>query len=95
MATGTLDANGETFEVSLAPGQKATVTLDITATITVTATASVNGGSAVAFTKPNGDAASWTADDMIVLDGPGKFTFTASSVSGGSAVLTSTTYNNA
>lgn len=79
--TGTLDANSETFVVSLFPGQQAKVRLAITGTITVTAT---DGTSA--FTLPSGDAAAWTASDSIVIDAPGRYTFTASGVSGGSCV---------
>lgn len=79
--TGTLDANSETFVVSLFPGQQAKVRLDITGTITVTAT---DSGSS--FTLPSGSAAAWTADNSFVLDAPGRYTFTASGVSGGTCV---------
>jgi hypothetical protein len=78
VATGTLDANAETFVVSLFPGQKAKIRMTIASTITVTAT---DGDSA--FTLPSGDAAAWTASDSIVIDAPGRYTFTASGTSGG------------
>lgn len=81
VATGTLDADTETFVVSLFPGQQAKVRMAITGTITVTAT---DSGSA--FNLPSGSAATWTASDSIVIDAPGRYTFTASGVSGGSCV---------
>lgn len=81
MASGTLDANSESFTVSVQPGQKARVRMDIAATITVTAD---EGG--VAFDLPDGTAAAWTADAVILIEAPGNYTFTASGVSGGSCV---------
>jgi len=80
VTSGTLDANDETFVVSVSPGQKAKVRLDISSTITVTATE--NGA---AFTKADGTtAAAWTASEVIGIQLPGIYTFTASGVSGGS-----------
>ena len=76
--TGTLDANSETFTVTVSPGQRAKVRMLISGTITVTAT---DGDSA--FTLPSGGAAAWTTSDSVMIEAPGLYTFTASGVSGG------------
>ena len=67
MATGTLDANSETFTAQLSAGEYAAVTLDISATITVTGTA--NGAT---YTKPDGSAAAWTASDHFIIQAPAR-----------------------
>ena len=87
MASGTLDANSESFTVIVKKHQHARVRLNITATITVTAD---EGG--VAFTLPNGNAAAWTSSDVIHIQTPGEYTFTASGVSGGSCVYDTLVY---
>lgn len=87
VATGTLDANDETFVVSVQINEKAKVRMNMTGTITVTAT---DGGSG--FTLPSGDAAAWTTDNSIVIDAPGTYTFTASGVSGGTCAYETTVW---
>jgi hypothetical protein len=84
MASGTLDANSETFSLEVKRGQIGTVAMGITGTITVTATFAAGAVSGVGFVKPDGNAAAWTASDVVELNAPGTYTFTATGVSGGS-----------
>ncbi len=83
--TATLDANDETFFMTVDAGQRGIATMDITGTITVTWALSVPGGSNFIALRKSDDttAAVYTADDYLQVDGPCTIRATASGVSGG------------
>lgn len=86
--TGTLDANGETFEIDLNGSSVCFATMTITGAITVTWTMRARGGSnAVSVTDSNGDAQSFTSSGYVRVLGPGTLIGTASGVSSGSCSI--------
>ena len=86
--TGTLDANGETFEIDLNGSSVCLVTMTITGTITVAWTIKARGGSnAVNVTDSGGTAQSFTASGSLRVLGPGTLVGTASGVSAGSCSI--------
>ena len=90
--TGTLDADSETFEMSVPFGAHGVCSVQISGTITVTWTMKVPGGSnAVPVYDQNGNAVAYTASDAFFAFGPGDYIATASGVSGGSASMEATT----
>lgn len=86
--TGTLDANSETFEMSVPFGAHGVCSVSITSAITVTWTMKVPGGSnAVPVYDGNGNAVEYTASNTFFAFGPGDYIATATGVSGGSASM--------
>jgi hypothetical protein len=87
--SATLDANDETFFMTVDAGQRGTATMDFTGTITVTWALSVPGGSSFIPLRKSDDstAAVYTADDYIQVQGPCTIRATASSVSGGTCLI--------
>ena len=89
---GTLDADSETFEMSVPFGANGVCSMNISSTITVTWTVKVPGGSnAVPVYKSDGNAAAYTASDVFYAQGPGDYIATASGTSGGSAAMEAVT----
>lgn len=88
----TLDADAETHVVQINAGAEALVVIAITGTITITVTGVVNGGDeSFQVLKSDGstDAIYTTGTEALYLVAPGTYSFTASSTSGGSAVIQS------
>lgn len=90
--TATLDANSETFEMSVPFGAHGMCTMNISGTITVTWTVKAPGGStAVPVLTSSGDAAAYTTSQTFFAQGPGEYIATASGVSGGTCDLEAST----
>lgn len=89
LKTATLDANAETFTLSVDGSQAALVTMTIASTITVTWSIAAAGGTNFIPLRKADDstAAAYTASDYLYASGPCTLKATASSVTGGTCAI--------
>ena len=89
LTSATLDANAETFTLTVSANERAFITMTVTSTITTTWSVAAPFSTRFIALRKSDDstAAAYTASDYLMVDGPVTLKATASGVSGGSCII--------